>query len=227
MEVRDLRFAYPGSAWTLAVPALRIARGERIFLHGPSGSGKSTLLNLVAGTLRPDAGTVRVAGREVSALGGWRRDRARADSTGILFQQFNLMPFLSPVDNVLLPCRFSVERRRRARARFGSLAAAASELLRRLRLPEATWTRRAGSLSVGQQQRVAAARALIGEPALVIADEPTSALDVRARDDFLELLFAECDVAGSGLLLVSHDLAIARRFHLVESLADLQAERAA
>src|SRR5690606_12089269 len=124
-------------------------------------------------------------------------------------QQFNLLPFLGVRDNVELPCRFSPLRTARARQRHGSVAAAAATLLEHLGLGADLHTRRADQLSIGQQQRVAAARALIGQPELVIADEPTSALDADAREAFLELLFAECRAAGASLLFVSHDQSLA------------------
>ncbi|MFC4728339.1 ABC transporter ATP-binding protein [Coralloluteibacterium thermophilus] len=228
LRVEGLVFGWPRGDWRLRVPALALAPGERVFLHGPSGTGKSTLLNLIAGTLVPQQGRVEVGGAPMSALPGHRRDRLRADRIGVLFQQFNLLPFLSPVENVLLPCRFSALRRERAVARFGSLEAAAATLLDHLGLgARAVGDRQAMALSVGQQQRVAAARAVIGGPDLVIADEPTSALDADARDDFLSLLFAECEAAGSALLFVSHDLALAARFARSESLARLTAPEAA
>ena len=222
LRIEGLRFAWPRSPWTLSVPSLVLDGGERVFLHGPSGTGKSTLLNLIAGTLLPQAGAVRVAGEDVAKRSGPARDRLRADHLGIVFQQFNLLPFLSLVDNVTLPCRFSRARRDRAVGRFGSVAAAARHYLGALGLGEqASAGRRVLELSVGQQQRVAAARALIGGPAVVLCDEPTSALDTRNRDQFLDLLFAECDAAGTALLFVSHDLSIATRFPRTQSLGDL------
>ena len=224
LAIDGLRFAWPGRPWTLALPSLRLAAGERLFLHGPSGSGKSTLLNLIAGTLVPQAGLVRLAGQDLGSRSGPARDRLRADHLGIVFQQFNLLPFLSMVDNVTLPCRFSALRRGRALARFGSLEAAARHYLTALGLAEALeGTRRVIELSVGQQQRVAAARALIGGPELVLCDEPTSALDTRNRDQFIDLLFAECEAAGTALLFVSHDLSLAERFPRRQALGDLVA----
>ena len=224
LAIDGLRFAWPGRPWTLALPSLRLAAGERLFLHGPSGSGKSTLLNLIAGTLVPQAGLVRLAGQDLGSRSGPARDRLRADHLGIVFQQFNLLPFLSMVDNVTLPCRFSALRRGRALARFGSLEAAARHYLTALGLAEALeGTRRVIELSVGQQQRVAAARALIGGPELVLCDEPTSALDTRNRDQFIALLFAECEAAGTALLFVSHDLSLAERFPRRQALGDLVA----
>jgi putative ABC transport system ATP-binding protein len=222
LEIRDLAFAWPRRAWALRLQELHLDPGETLFLHGPSGTGKSTLLNLIAGTLATPAGTLRVCGRDLPALSGAARDRLRADHLGIIFQQFNLLPFLGMRENVLLPCRFSRRRAQSAQQRFGSPAKAADTLLERLGLGDAAL--RAApvvELSVGQQQRVAVARALIGAPDLVLADEPTSALDTAVRDEFLKLLFAECSAANSALLFVSHDLALAPRFARQASLGSL------
>jgi putative ABC transport system ATP-binding protein len=147
-------------------------------------------------------------GRPWSALGGAARDRLRADHVGYIFQQFNLLPYLSVLDNVRLPCRFSARRAQRA----GDPTAQAQALLEQVGLPRDHWRRRADELSVGQQQRVAAARALIGTPELVIADEPTSSLDATLRDSFMAVLLAQCRAAGSTLVFVSHDERLAAAF---------------
>ncbi len=181
-----------------------------MFLRGPSGSGKSTLLSLVAGVVTPQVGVVRVLGRDLGALGSVERDRFRADHIGFIFQMFNLIPYLSVVENVSLPCGFS--KRRRARARE-SVQAEAVRLLEHLDMAAADVLRRpVTELSVGQQQRVAAARALIGAPELVIADEPTSALDVDRRAAFIDLLFRECAREQAALMFVSHDASLAPLF---------------
>ena len=209
IDIHQLRFAWPRAARdTLAIDALHVAPGESVFLHGPSGCGKSTLLGLLAGVLVPSAGQLTLMGRPWSALGGAARDRLRADHVGYIFQQFNLLPYLSVLDNVRLPCRFSARRAQRA----GDAAATARALLAQVGLAEDHWTRRADELSVGQQQRVAAARALIGTPELVIADEPTSALDAALRDGFMAQLLAQCRAAGSTLVFVSHDERLAVHF---------------
>jgi putative ABC transport system ATP-binding protein len=211
--VRDLVFGWSRDQVLLSIPELRLAAGERVFLHGPSGSGKSTLLNLVAGTLAPRSGSIRLGDVEATALPPRCRDRLRAERMGLVFQQFNLLPFLSVRDNVLLGCRFSKRRRARAIAHDGSLEAAAHRLLAALGLADGPiFNRPAAELSVGQQQRVAAARALIGEPDLVIADEPTSALDADARHGFLRLVGEECARSGAALLFVSHDRALEADF---------------
>ena len=212
-----MAFAWPGQhGFALTVDRFALAPGESVLLLGPSGSGKSTLLNLICGVIPPSAGRVVVLGTDLGTLAGAARDRFRAAHFGILFQMFNLLPYLTAVDNVLLPLRFAPERRRRA----GSGEEAARRLLARLGIAEVAH-QPATELSVGQQQRVAAARALIGTPEIVVADEPTSALDTDARDGFLELLFSEIRVAGASLLMVSHDGSLRRRFDRVVQLSDI------
>ena len=213
LEIDQLRFAWPRStASCLDIEALRVAKGETLFLFGPSGCGKSTLLALIAGVLLPQHGCIRLGGHNWSDMPTTRRDRYRVDHVGYIFQQFNLLPYLSVRDNVLAPCRFSSLRRQSALQQSGSEAAAAAYWLDGMGLPASLWDRPARDLSVGQQQRVAAARALIGKPALVIADEPTSALDEQRRDGFLDLLLTACQAANSALVFVSHDLRMAKRF---------------
>ena len=221
IELTDLGFAWPGQAELLDIPAFTLQPGESLFLKGPSGSGKTTLLGLLGGVQKPNRGQVRLLGSDLATLSAGARDRFRVDHTGYIFQQFNLLPFLSVRENVELPCRFSKSRAQRASQRYGSVDQAAASLLAHLGLKAELLDRRAASLSIGQQQRVAAARALIGQPELVIADEPTSALDADAREAFLQLLFAECREAGASLLFVSHDQSLAPLFDRHLSLAEL------
>jgi putative ABC transport system ATP-binding protein len=222
IELSNLGFAWPGQDELLDIPAFHLQRGESLFLKGPSGSGKTTLLGLLGGVQKPQRGCIQVLGQDLSQLSAGARDRFRVDHTGYIFQQFNLLPFLTVRENVELPCHFSKLRRQRANQRHGSVTQAASALLAHLGLDQPSLLeRRADELSIGQQQRVAAARALIGQPELVIADEPTSALDADAREAFLQLLFGECREAGSSLLFVSHDQSLARLFDRSLSLAEL------
>ncbi|HZX17199.1 MAG TPA: ABC transporter ATP-binding protein [Pseudomonas sp.] len=222
IQLSNLGFAWPGQPELLDIDSFTLQSGESLFLKGPSGSGKTTLLGLLGGVQKPNRGSIQLLDQDLSTLSASARDRFRVDHTGYIFQQFNLLPFLSVRENVELPCHFSKLRASRAMQRHGSVAQATSTLLAHLGLNEASLLeRRAGDLSIGQQQRVAAARALIGQPELVIADEPTSALDVDAREAFLELLFAECREAGSSLLFVSHDQSLARLFDRSLSLAEL------
>jgi putative ABC transport system ATP-binding protein len=219
IEIRDLRFAYRRGRPVLDVEALRIERGERVFVFGPSGSGKTTLLGILAGVLRPDDGTVRVLGRDLPRMSGPRRDAFRAEHIGYIFQMFNLIPYLSVLDNIALPCRLS--RGRRDRLGGVRIETAAAVLAERLEIQHLLRTP-VTELSVGQQQRVAAARALLGGPELVIADEPTSALDTDLRERFLELLFECCHAACSTLVFVSHDRVLAPLFDRTISLPELR-----
>lgn len=214
VDLTDLRFAWTRDAAPLiAIDRLRIEAGERVLLRGASGSGKSTLLALIAGVAVPQAGRLRVLDTDLATLPPAARDRFRADHVGFVFQMFNLIPYLSVLENVRLPCGFSPRRRDRAEARGGSVDAEARRLLASLDLDDPQLLARSVSkLSVGQQQRVAAARALMGAPELLIADEPTSALDADRRDTYLDLLFRECERHGTTLLFVSHDASLAERF---------------
>jgi len=222
LEVENVRFSWTrGSTFVLEVPRLTLGRGEKLLLMGPSGAGKSTLLSLIGGIVRPATGAVRVLGQDIAQLGASRRDRFRAEHMGIIFQMFNLLPYGSAVDNVLLPLSFAPKRRSGVGSAQVQIAEAA-RLLARLGLSEdAIGRNRAADLSVGQQQRVAAARALIGGPELLIADEPTSALDPESRDHFLDLVLGEIAGRGTGLLMVSHDPGLAPRFDRVVKLADI------
>jgi len=213
VELRDVSFGWRPGQPLLQIPRFDVEAGERVFISGASGSGKSTLLGLIGGVLAPDSGTVRVLGESLGDLSAARRDALRVDRIGFIFQMFNLLPYLSVRDNVALPCRFSARRRERATGGGPELRVEADRLLSRLGLDEAgLLDRRVTELSIGQQQRVAAARALIGKPELLIADEPTSSLDAAARADFLRLLMSECAAAGSAIVFVSHDRSLAPQF---------------
>lgn len=212
---RQLSFRWPGASQpTLELPALDVGPAERLFIAGASGSGKTTLLGLLAGVNLVSGGELRVLGVTLNRLSGAARDRFRADHLGYIFQLFNLLPYLSVLENVTLPCRFSRRRRQQAGGQPAAIRAEARRLLAHLDLDEPELLRRpVTELSVGQQQRVAAARAMIGGPELVIADEPTSALDQDRRESFLRLLFAECDRQRAALVFVSHDRSLAHLFH--------------
>jgi putative ABC transport system ATP-binding protein len=219
VELSDVRFRWPRAQEDgLRVQRFAIARGEHVFVRGPSGSGKSTLLSLIAGILVASAGKVRFMGQDWAAMSGAKRDGFRADHIGYVFQQFNLLPYLSVLDNATLGCRFSRLRAERA----GDARREAGRLLERAGLPASLWSRKATELSVGQQQRVAAVRALLGRPELVIADEPTSALDEELRDTFMRVLVEDCTEAGSALVFVSHDPRLAAGFGRVVEVAALE-----
>ncbi len=206
-------YGYRDGPPVIDIGEFTVARGENLFLEGPSGSGKSTLLGLVGGILIPASGTVEVLGEHLGELGPAARDRFRADRIGFVFQMFNLLPYLSMVENVALPCRFSRSRAAAAVESAGAPREEALRLLARLGFSSAGLrARKVTELSIGQQQRVAVARALIGRPPLVIADEPTSALDAGTRQRFVDLLVDECAAAGSSVVFVSHDAALAPSF---------------
>ncbi|MFL6957609.1 ATP-binding cassette domain-containing protein [Nocardiopsis yanglingensis] len=217
ISLEDVQFGY-GMQLVLDIPRLWVEQGSSVLLRGISGGGKSTLLGLLAGVLLPGKGRVEVAGQALQNMGGAARDRFRADQLGVIFQQFNLLPFLTVRDNIALGLRFS--RLRSARI-SGPLDAEIARLLQALQLNPELMQRRAGTLSVGQQQRVAAARALIGRPALLLADEPTSALDREAATAFLQLMSAQCQAAGTTVLVVSHDDSLQPLFDRTISLSEI------
>ncbi|MGX6648321.1 ABC transporter ATP-binding protein [Maricaulaceae bacterium MS644] len=227
LELDGVHFAYgKGAAPVIDIRRFELKRGERVFLKGASGSGKSTLLGLIAGVLQPDSGSLHVLGTSLTDLSAPDRDRFRAAHLGVIFQMFNLLPYLPVGANVTLPCRFSAARATAAQA-AGGADTEARRLLSRLGLDTAdVWSRRAAELSVGQQQRVAAARALIGGPGLILADEPTSALDADSRDSFIALLKEECEASGAALLFVSHDGGLAGHFDRALDLSELNTARA-
>ncbi|MEP9398632.1 ATP-binding cassette domain-containing protein [Mesorhizobium sp. KR2-14] len=221
VRLRGVEYKWNGrDAFALSVGALQIPRGERLLLLGPSGSGKSTLLSLLTGIALAQAGSVEIMGQQLEGLSGSGRDRFRAEHFGILFQMFNLLPYGTVMDNVLLPLSFAPQRRARAMA-AGGTDSEARRLLSALGLPADIGQQTAATLSVGQQQRVATARALIGSPEIIVADEPTSALDDDRQQDFLDLLFGQVDATKATLIMVSHDRRLARHFTRVVELSDI------
>lgn len=212
VEINNLRYGWPGANWSFALQNFELASAERIFVHGPSGCGKSTLLSLIAGIHTPDSGTIRLLGQDLGAMNPGDRDRLRGRDVGFVFQQFNLVGYLSVIENVLLPLTFSTARRRRVEQQASSSRVEAARLLTTLGLDEAAFSRAPGELSVGQQQRVAVARALLGRPKLIICDEPTSALDADARDGFLDVLIDQCEATAAALIFVSHDQSLGGHF---------------
>lgn len=227
IDMKDVAFSWAaglaGTAddkFTLEIPSFSVQRGEKILLTGPSGSGKSTLLGLICGTLQAQSGTIGICGTHIERLSTGARDMFRADHLGVIFQLFNLVPYLSVLENVILPLHFSKIRQARVGNRVAQHAQACS-LLAQLGLDLSVLDRPVTALSVGQQQRVAAARALIGAPDIVIADEPTSSLDAARQRDFLALLFAQLGENGGTLLMVSHDERLADQFDRMVRLEDI------
>jgi putative ABC transport system ATP-binding protein len=222
VRMADVGFAWPGRRpFALTVDRFSLRPRECLLLTGPSGSGKSTFLSLLCGILAPQKGRIDILGTDLTGLSASSRDAFRAEHFGIIFQMFNLLPYGSVIDNVLLPLSFAPRRRQRATAATTAEEEAA-RLLGRLGLEAALVRgRSAADLSVGQQQRVAAARALIGRPELIVADEPTSALDRDRQIAFLDLLFPEAKEAGATLIMVSHDESLAPRFDRVMRLDEI------
>lgn len=214
LEIENLHFRWPkGQREVLSIPECELTRGERVFLKGQSGSGKTTLLSLIGGINLPSQGSIRVLGQDLAKLSQSKRDKFRADHIGFIFQLFNLIPYLSLIENITLACKFSPDRTKRALKKSPSLEAEAIRLLAHLQLGDSEIIKKpVADLSVGQQQRVAVARALIGAPELIIADEPTSALDANTRKSFINLLLSECELSGSTVLFVSHDSALETAF---------------
>ena len=227
IQLTDLRFGWRKDLpEILHIPELEVFSGERIFIRGPSGSGKSTLLALLAGINLPTSGEVSILGESINRLSGAKRDHFRSDHIGFVFQLFNLIPYLSVLENVALPCRFSRLRKQKATRSGKHLYDEAMRLLGHLDMAhEHLIHRQVTELSVGQQQRVATARALIGAPEIIIADEPTSALDHDMRQAFLRLLFQECEETGTTLLFVSHDRQLESLFERHITLDDVNHTR--
>lgn len=217
IELKDVSFRRSGrGTFELIVPNFSVNAGETVLLLGESGSGKSTLLSLICGTVLPDSGSITVSGNALTEMSGGQRDRFRAEQIGMIFQQFNLLPFGTVFDNITLPLRFAPKRR----SRVSDKRQEAKSLCDTLGLPDLLSTK-AATLSVGQQQRVAVARAMIGRPPIIIADEPTSALDETSQTAFLHSLFDQVKTHNSSLLMVSHDPRLGERFDRVIDIQDV------
>jgi putative ABC transport system ATP-binding protein len=230
IKIENLRFAYPiskqvgGQPYVLEVPKWQVNMGERVFLHGPSGSGKSTLLNLLSGTLsltinKQNSGQITVLGHALQTLSNSKKDKLRAQSLGVVFQQLNLIAYLSVMDNIRLAMVFSQSSKEFSARR-------AERVLTNLNLPISILGRKVRDLSVGQQQRVAIARALYHEPALLIVDEPTSSLDSQSSAKFMQLLLENTSALKATLLFVSHDLRLAENFDKCIALDDINCVKA-
>lgn len=216
LKIEDLSFRYDRGN-VHAPPVVRIdgfelGEGEMALLRGRSGSGKTTLLSVIAGLLEPTLGRVEIAGHDVHRLRGAARDRFRGRHLGVVFQTFNLLHGFSAFENVLAGMMFSDVPR-------SEHAARARMLLEKLGIERID--ARPEQLSVGQQQRVAVARAVSARPTLVLADEPTASLDPENADSAIELIKGACAEVGAALLCVSHDPTASSHFERVEDLAAL------
>lgn len=210
IELRNLKFSY-GTTPILNIPELEVKETEFVFLFGPSGSGKSTLLELIAGVLQSQSGELKVCGQDLTRLSLSGLDHFRAENIGYIFQSFNLIPYLSVLENILLPFLFQKSEVDEADLTVLTKSLGLQNYL----------NRPVSQLSVGQQQRVAVARALIKKPKIILADEPTSALDYNHRENFLKILFDLCKTHKTSVLFVSHDLSMAKMFDRSVSLSDL------
>lgn len=214
IEITDVEFGYRRGDFRLQIAQLEVAEGVKTALIGPSGSGKTTFLNLVSGTMLPLKGSVRVDGREVSSMTDAARRDFRITNIGFIFQDFELLDYLSVFDNILHPYRINRALRLtpevRARARQLAEETGLSDKLRR-------WP---DQLSHGEKQRVAICRALLAKPKLLLADEPTANLDPKNKDRVLDLLFDYAQSNHATVLVVTHDLGLLKRF---DSVVDFQA----
>ena len=212
IQINSVKFHWSNkSNFKLHIPELSVDKGEKVLLLGESGSGKTTLLSLICGFLTPLSGKIQLNEKLINDLSATKRDQYRSDNIGIIFQQFNLLPYANVIDNILLPLYFSKLRS----ANISNQRETAISICQSLRLPKDVVNMKASELSVGQQQRVAVARALIGNPPLVIADEPTSSLDTDAQNIFLDLMFSQVASSNSTLLMVSHDKSLSSNFDRV------------
>lgn len=215
IHIQNLRFAYKATPLVLSIDDFEVLSGEKVFLYGPSGHGKSTLLNILAGVLEVQTGSVKVLGQKLNEISQVARDHLRGENVGYIFQIFNLIPYLNIKENIILPCLIN-----KKRGEGIDFHAQADELIKTLGLTDHV-LKKVTDLSIGQQQRVAAARALIGNPKLIIADEPTSSLDEKNTDEFMDLLLSEWEKRKFTLVFVSHDIGLKKYFQKTISLPDI------
>lgn len=218
ISIKNLKFSYKKECNILDIESLDINKGERLFLYGPSGCGKTTLLSILAGILPAHEGSVKVLNHEFINLKPSTRDRIRGTQMGYIFQMFNLIPYLNVKDNILLPCKISPLRRKNLS--MEELKEKCIDLAHNLKIGNILH-KKVTEISIGQQQRVAAARALIGFPKLIIADEPTSSLDSESREQFLQNLFTQCEAQKTTLIFVSHDKDLKKFFSHHISLPEI------
>ncbi|MDC7223510.1 MAG: ABC transporter ATP-binding protein [Spirochaetales bacterium] len=220
IRIENIRFDWVPGTKLINIPELSVEKGEKVLIKGESGSGKTTLLTLLTGIQTVNEGILEVDGVELKSLKPAQRDRFRGDHLGYIFQQFNLIPYLSIEGNIQAALTFSERKRSREQENVGEKI---DSLLEELGLSHAK-DKPVRELSIGQQQRVALARALMGRPALIIADEPTSSLDGKNRVGFMNLLIKECEKEGTTLLVVSHDPEIDEHFDRIVEFHEINGE---
>ena len=211
LKIKDIEFYWNDSqSFNLSIKEFDISSGKKFLLLGESGSGKSTLLSLISGVLIPNKGSINIGNTDICSLNSHKRDIFRANNIGVIFQQFNLLGYVSPMTNILLPCFFADKQNKKL---INNRKDTALELAQRLGLNrDILFTPKATSLSVGQQQRIAVIRALINQPKLIIADEPTSALDKHNQQKFIKVLLEIAAEIKSTVLMVSHDDRLSKQF---------------
>jgi putative ABC transport system ATP-binding protein len=210
LNTNNLQYTYQNGK-VISFPDIEIKAGQKVLIIGFSGSGKTTLLNLVAGALKIQSGEINLLGNSYSSMSSTELDRLRADHIGYIFQTLNLIPFLSVAENISLGVKFSNSRG----ALVSNLTVEIERLLKSLGLDKEVLDNPVDNLSIGQQQRVAVARALLGSPNLILADEPTSALDHDSTNNFLNEVMQTFNPASQAILMVSHDLSLAPHFDTV------------
>lgn len=215
IEVKQLRFSYHPENPLISIEQWSVSKGEQIFLYGPSGSGKSTLLNLLCGILSPQSGEINLLDQPFGHFSSRQRDQFRARHIGVVFQEFNLIPFLTVKENILLAAYFAQQKNQQL------VNERVRQIFSRLGLADELLPRRADELSVGQRQRVSIARALINQPEILIADEPTSALDTENCDEFMHLLLENAEQSACTVLFVSHDQGLKSHFSCQQKITDL------
>lgn len=217
IRIEDLDFAYGADGFRMSIDELAVGRGEAVAVIGPSGSGKTTLLHLIAGIVTPNGGRIEANGVEVSSLGDAGRRDFRVRNIGLVFQEFELLEYLTVLDNILMPYRINPKLALDAsvRERARSIASDMGLGDKLGRYPR--------KLSQGERQRVAVCRAVLPEPALLMADEPTGNLDPGTKGRVLDLLFDYADRTGTTLLTVTHDHDLLPRFERVVDFGTLVA----
>jgi putative ABC transport system ATP-binding protein len=210
ISIKNLKYFYKNKKPVLDIELLEIATGSKVFLYGPSGCGKTTLLSIIAGIINVQHGSVKIFDIECVGLKAAKRDALRANYIGYIFQMFNLIPYLNVKDNILLPSLLNESLAKNIHPL--SVGERCNEITHSLNIHNLL-TQKVTELSIGQQQRVAAARALLGYPKLLICDEPTSALDMQQKEFFLNKLFAQCEKQQTTLVVVSHDQSLKSYFN--------------